>query len=181
MNTSKLSGSTSNAPLQSGQDNRINRIRAVLSSFMIDLSWTIAELRHRKTKGPDTAREILDYEFLGVLPLFDKKTPSFRRRRESRSGGCNRSRIFPDRISQEVKMNLCPKCNKRELREGEKYCPSCSNRRTNVIVKVGEVVVTVLVIVGFILLLELPPRRQFQLSSFYLHSKLRVYRYFLLL
>lgn len=78
-------------------------------------------------------------------------------------------------------MNLCPKCNKRELREGEKYCPSCSNRRTNVIVKVGEVVVTVLVIVGVILLLELPPRRQFQLSSSYLHSKLRVYRYFLLL
>jgi hypothetical protein len=49
-------------------------------------------------------------------------------------------------------MSLCPECNKWEVEEGEEYCLSCSNRKSNVLIKVGEVVVAVVVIVAAIVL-----------------------------
>ena len=49
-------------------------------------------------------------------------------------------------------MNLCPTCNKWEVEEGERYCLSCRNRKSNLIVKAGEVVAELVVIVVAILL-----------------------------
>jgi hypothetical protein len=48
-------------------------------------------------------------------------------------------------------MNLCPKCNKWEVEEGQIYCLSCSSKRTNIFVKVGEAVVVAIIAVAIIL------------------------------
>jgi hypothetical protein len=48
-------------------------------------------------------------------------------------------------------MNLCPKCNKWEVEEGEKYCLSCRNRKSNVLVKVGVAAAVVFIVVTILL------------------------------
>lgn len=49
-------------------------------------------------------------------------------------------------------MKICPECNKQELRDGEELCPHCANKKTNFWVKTGEVVFSVALLVGTIII-----------------------------
>ena len=43
-------------------------------------------------------------------------------------------------------MKKCPKCKKQELKDGEELCPHCKNKRSNLLVKAGEIVIGLLII-----------------------------------
>jgi len=48
-------------------------------------------------------------------------------------------------------MAICPECNKQELKEGERLCPHCANKKTNFCAKTGEVAVTVVTVAASII------------------------------